>query len=403
MYRISMNMLAGLLAIALVSGCSGNSSSTQTAAPHDSSTAQAKFQQIADGVIVDTGGAAKQVRLEVVGDKIIHVTAIPGGGFDLPASLMAVKSGGDKQFTVSSEAGHVRLKTTAITADVAIATGDVQFLGNDGKVILAEQPNGRTFTPTKVDDKAFYAVRQQFASPDDEAFYGLGQHQKGTMNYKGKDVELAQHNMDIGIPFVVSSRNYGLLWDNNSITRFGDPRPYQMLDKQLKLFDADGKPGGFTANYYVDGKLKLSRVESAVNYEYIKDLKHWPDQLKDDKGITGGPGQTVEWKGAVASDVAGLHKFSPVRQRLLQAVRRRQAGAGRLAAELEPLVSRFLRGDEARRRSMRSASTGHRSRATSRSIIRIRCRQPSRTNCRCRPSWVTRSTTTSSAATTWTT
>jgi alpha-D-xyloside xylohydrolase len=313
MYRISMNVLAGFLAIALVAGCSGSTGSTQAAAPHDGSAAQAKFQQIADGVIVDVGGAAKQVRLQVVSDRIIHVTAIPGGGFDLPASLMAVKSGGDKQFAVSSDAGHVRLKTAAITADVATATGAVQFLDKDGKVILAEQPNGRTFTPAKVGDKvdgkAFYAVRQQFVSPDDEAFYGLGQHQKGTMNYKGKDVELAQHNMDIGIPFVVSSRNYGLLWDNNSITRFGDPRPYQMLDKQLKVFDADGKPGGLTANYYVDGKLKLSRVESAVNYEYLKDLQHWPDQLKDSKGITGGPGQTVEWKGTVASDVAGLHKF----------------------------------------------------------------------------------------------
>ena len=133
------------------------------------------------------------------------------------------------------------------------------------------------------------------------------------MNYKGKDVELAQHNIDIAIPFVVSSRNYGVLWDNNSITRFGDPRPYQMIDKQLKVFDADGKPGGLTANYYVDGKLKLSRVESQINYEYNKDLKHWPKSLQgvDFQGnpLTGGPGQTVEWKGALASDVAGLHKF----------------------------------------------------------------------------------------------
>ena len=43
------------------------------------------------------------------------------------------------------------------------------------------------------------------------------------MNYNGEDVELAQHNMDVAIPFVVSTRNYGLLWDNNSITRFGNP------------------------------------------------------------------------------------------------------------------------------------------------------------------------------------
>ncbi len=309
MQRLSLNMLAAVLTVALISGCSGHADPAKAAAPASVTVSKAAFRQIADGVIVDVGNTTEQVRLRVVGDKIIHVTAIPAGTFDLPKSLMAVNSGGDTHFSVSTEAGHVRLKTADVTADVAIASGVVKFFGSDGKLILAEQPHGRTFTPVTVQKQKFYAVRQQFASPDDEAFYGLGQHQKGSMNYKGKDVELAEHNMDIGIPFVVSSRNYGLLWDNNSITRFGDPRPYQMLDKQLKLFDADGKPGGLTANYYVDGKLELSRDESEVNYEYIKDLKHWPASLTDARGITGGPGQTVEWKGSVESDVAGLHKF----------------------------------------------------------------------------------------------
>src|SRR6185312_5711154 len=272
MYRFPATTLAVLLVAASISGCGGNAGATPTAAPDGAGAAPAKFQRIADGVIVDVGGTAKQIRLKVVDDRIIHVTAIPAGNFDLPKSLMAVKTGGDTHFSVGSDAGHVRLKTTAITADVATASGIVQFLDRNGKVIL-------------------------------------GEHQEGTMNYKGRDVELAQHNMDIGIPFVVSSRRYGLLWDNNSITRFGDPRPYRMIDKQLKLFDADGKPGGFTANYYVDGKLKLSRVEAEVDYQYLKDLKRWPAQLTDAKGITGGPGQTVEWKGSVSSDVAGLHKF----------------------------------------------------------------------------------------------
>src|SRR6185312_5456733 len=297
MYRIPLTPLVGCLLIGLLSGCSG---SAAPSADSNAASTKSAFQQIADGVIVDVG-ASEKVRLQVVDDSIIHVTAVPTGGFDLPKSLMALKTGGDKQFTVATDAGHVLLKTPKVTAEVATKTGAVRFLDASGKLILAEQPDGRSFTPVKVDGKPFYAVRQEFASPDDEAFYGLGQHQKGTMNYKGKDVELAQHNIDIAIPFVVSSRNYGVLWDNNSITRFGDPRPYQMIDKQLKVFDADGKPGGFTANYYVDGKLKLSRVESQINYEYNKDLKHWPKALQgvDFQGnpLTGGPGQTVEWKG----------------------------------------------------------------------------------------------------------
>ena len=72
------------------------------------------------------------------------------------------------------------------------------------------------------------SVTQQFNRGTDEGFYGLGQHQNRQMNYNGEDVELAQHNMDVAIPFVVSTRNYGLLWDNNSITplrRSASPTP----------------------------------------------------------------------------------------------------------------------------------------------------------------------------------
>jgi len=305
MNRMSLNLLPGCLLLALLSGCGSHAAPPAT---DSAASTQAAFQRIDDGVIVAVG-ANEKVRLQVVDDAIIHVTAVPAGGFDLPASLMAEKTGGDTHFSVSGDAGHVRLKTARVTAEIATSNGAVRFLDASGQPILAEQPDGRRFTPTTVDGKPFYAVRQRFASPDDEAFYGLGQHQQGTMNYKGKDVELAQHNIDIAIPFVVSSRHYGVLWDNNSITRFGDPRPYQMIDKQLQVFDADGKRGGLTANYYVDGKLKLSRVESQVNYQYNPDQQNWPAALQDKPGQTGGPGQTVEWKGSLASDVAGVHKF----------------------------------------------------------------------------------------------
>ena len=39
----------------------------------------------------------------------------------------------------------------------------------------------------------------------------------------------ANVRMDVAIPFVVSTRNYGILWDNNSITRFGNPKPYSLV------------------------------------------------------------------------------------------------------------------------------------------------------------------------------
>ena len=86
-------------------------------------------------------------------------------------------------------------------------------------------------------------MSQRFNAGTDEAFYGSGQHQNGQMNLNGEDVELAQHNMDIAVPFVVSTRNYGVLWDNNGITRLGDPKPYGLASRDLKVRDVDGQGG----------------------------------------------------------------------------------------------------------------------------------------------------------------
>ena len=49
------------------------------------------------------------------------------------------------------------------------------------------------------------------------------------MNYKGHDVDLWQYNIVDVIPFLVSNKHYGILWDNNSRTKFGDIREYESL------------------------------------------------------------------------------------------------------------------------------------------------------------------------------
>ena len=161
-----------------------------------------------------------------------------------------------------------------------------------GQEVLKERPGSRELSPVTVEDQKgdhrFLATRQVWESPADEAFYGLGQHQQGVMNYKGHDVQLAQHNIDVGIPLVVSSRNYGVLWDNNSITRLGDPRPYGMIADQFIVRDATGRFGGLTASYYQNDQLKVQRQETEVNYEFIREWSRWPEGFKSQ------PGQPVQ-------------------------------------------------------------------------------------------------------------
>ncbi len=287
-----------MLTLAVLAGCG------KAPEPADAAKSAGHAQKLADGVIVRLDHSPQQVRLQAVDERIVHVTAVPEGAFDLPASLMAVKTGGDTLFTVDETPDAVTLKTPRLSAQVSLNDGAVRFLDAAGKPLLAERAGGRSFQPETVEGKPYYTVRQRFDSPADEAFYGLGQHQDGQMNYKGEDVELAQHNMDVGVPFVVSTRNYGLLWDNNSITRFGDPREYQPLSQTLKLYDADGKAGGLTASYYdAGGTLKVKRVEKQPDYQYLKDLAQWP---------AASPAKTtakVVWEGSIEPTVPGVHKL----------------------------------------------------------------------------------------------
>jgi alpha-D-xyloside xylohydrolase len=62
-------------------------------------------------------------------------------------------------------------------------------------------------------------VELQFKAYKDEQFYGLGQHQHGQLNQKGCVVDLLQLNSEVCIPFVLSSRGYGFLWNNPAVGR----------------------------------------------------------------------------------------------------------------------------------------------------------------------------------------
>ncbi|HEX7028905.1 MAG TPA: TIM-barrel domain-containing protein, partial [Gammaproteobacteria bacterium] len=265
-----------------------------------------RWQKTDSGLVVTPeSGSAKKVRLQVMSDSVIRVTAVPHESLEVPDSLMVVAQPAAEGFSVEETDGNVLLKTAEVTAEVSLVTGNVRFLDKNGQPVLTE--HGRTFGPVTADpagaDKDSYAIRQEFNRGTDEGFYGLGQHQNAQMNYNGEDIELAQHNLVIAVPFLVSTRNYGLLWDNNGITRVGDPREYQPLNTYLKLYDANGKQGGLTANYYIGDELKVSRVEADPNYQYIKDQDNWPEEVK------GNPDRRVVWEGSLEAGKSGEHKF----------------------------------------------------------------------------------------------
>ncbi|HYO22421.1 MAG TPA: TIM-barrel domain-containing protein [Flavisolibacter sp.] len=269
------------------------------------------FIKTADGIIVRPdapfGGNAKQVQLHVIAENIIRVTATPDQNLSADRSLIIVGSKDPAaKWSVMDGKGTVSLKTAKLTAVVNLQTGAVSFFDAGGKKFLAEKELGRSLEQQVFEGERLYSVRQEFSTTSDDAWYGLGQHQDDLMNYKTYRVQLFQNNTQVAVPFLVSKKNYGILWDNYSLTQFGDVRTYQPLNA-LKLFSKNSEQGWLTGSYFND-KNDLSKpfaqlAESAISYEFLNDAKMFtPQGFNLQNGL-------VSWEGSVASDLSGTHKF----------------------------------------------------------------------------------------------
>ena len=62
-----------------------------------------------------------------------------------------------------------------------------------------------------------YGITLRFEANDGEKLFGMGQYQQPNLDLKGCVLELAQRNSQISIPFCLSSRGYGFLWNNPGI------------------------------------------------------------------------------------------------------------------------------------------------------------------------------------------
>ncbi|MCQ2185548.1 MAG: DUF5110 domain-containing protein [Bacteroidales bacterium] len=215
----------------------------------------------------------QKVRLTPVNDEIIRVEAVPSdASFSGKASLIvepaALKGNFSTKPVVTEADGTVSVKTARLEARLDLASGTVSFYDAQGQLLSAE--DHREFTPFQADGTSAYSVRQVFESTPDEGFYGLGQHQADEWDYKGRNEELYQYNTKISIPFVVSSKNYGILWDSYSFCRWGDPRDYLQLGEVFKLYDADGVEGALSGTYTDAKGGRMLRRETALAQEFLE-------------------------------------------------------------------------------------------------------------------------------------
>jgi alpha-D-xyloside xylohydrolase len=245
---------------------------------------------IAHGMVVTTKSGDK-VRVLAFRDGTFRVTVAADPAQAAKSFMVVAKPDGTPKF--SQTGGTATLTTPRSRADVRLSDGRLRVFNRASKLLLDEYAPARRLAPETIEGHRFVATRVQFNRGTNEGLFGLGQHQNRQMNYNGEDVELAQHNMDIAVPYLLSTRGYGILWDNNSITRIGDPKPYEMLHAA----------GGWQADYYLGDTVAARRVEATIDYPYIRDLKRWPAEARVDKTTK------VVWNGTYTPDKTGNHKF----------------------------------------------------------------------------------------------
>lgn len=269
---------------------------------------------------------ARLVRLQVLGQKIIRVEATAEQQFPATQSLIIVPQNNITQFTINEAPDRVEVSTSSLKAVVTTSTGRVCFYDENNKLIASENEAGKTFKPFTVPEREIgadgklteaqkhgYTWRLLFDSSDDEAFYGLGQHQSEELNMKGKNEDLFQYNTKVSVPFVVSNKNYGVLWDSYSYCRWGNPDDYLQLGQAFTLYDKNGKKGALTGTYTQKDGKQVVRQEDSIYYEYA--LPDIAARGLTDIGVGNLPkgfklnGSHVLYEGFLEAPVDNLYRF----------------------------------------------------------------------------------------------
>ena len=180
------------------------------------------YSKDADGVslVLDNG----LMKVKICRSDIIEVKYTALAAFPTKTSLVVINSWKPQpEFKVSELPDKIVIATGKLKIEVNKLTNAVMYSDVHDNLILAEDgKNGTTMRAAAVAGINTYTCSTQFLSPADEALYGLGCHPEDSLsiNYKGRNQDLAIRYMTGAIPVLLSNKGYGLMWDNYSASKF---------------------------------------------------------------------------------------------------------------------------------------------------------------------------------------
>ena len=163
-----------------------------------------------------------------VAEDAIRVRLVPKDAAPLEELVFTEKVPTPK-YRVKKENGNTILSTEKMSVVYVRRFNVLIFEDAEGNELL--QDKMRVLSPTTVQGEHAYEAEVSFVSPEGEHLYGTGQFQDGYLDIRGLTRRLTQVNTQISLPMILSSRGYGLLWHNYSLTEFNPSEAQMPLER----------------------------------------------------------------------------------------------------------------------------------------------------------------------------
>ena len=214
------------------------------------------FKQLPDKVNVTFSDGT--LSISPLSDNSVRIKFYKVSEGNLP-ELVFTSGAAAPAFQVADSPTKLEIKTAKIRVSLDKQTGKLSYADNAGKVFLSEKAGARKLSPDSIQGEPCFAVEQSFESPSDEYIFGLGQFQDGQYNLKNVARRLTQVNTQIAIPFIYSSKGYGLLWHQYGLTDFNPADNFIALQKQEQSTTGNSQMAEVTTT---SGTQKVSQNQS---------------------------------------------------------------------------------------------------------------------------------------------
>jgi alpha-D-xyloside xylohydrolase len=188
-------------------------------------TTQAKvvsFTKENDGITCKLDNGVMKVKICLDNMVEVKYTSLPLF-LDKPSLVITNEWKKTPGFSVTESESEIIITTSKLKVMVNRADNSVKYADLAGKLILSEDASqGKSMTAVTIAGIPTYNCTTLFNSPSDESLYGLGCHPEDSLsiNYKGRNQDMTIKYMTGAIPVLLSTKGYGLMWDNYSASGF---------------------------------------------------------------------------------------------------------------------------------------------------------------------------------------